>query len=114
MTITPPPDGYGTVPNLDDPAAVLIADKRAILTYLAGHTEPVSLRGMLGPDKAVLPREDFDRDDWARWTELYFAVTQLAVDGMVRGALWPNDEHPNRFAITAAGREALAAITGEG
>lgn len=65
-------------------------------------------------DKATLPREDFDRDDWARWTELYFAVTQLAVDGMVRGEVTDGGEHPNRFAITAAGREALAAVTEEG
>lgn len=95
------------------------ADERTVLAFLAatadaGNTEPVSLRGMLGPEKATLPREDFDRDDWARWTELYFAVTQLAVDGMVRGEVTDGGEHPNRFAITAAGREALAAVTEEG
>lgn len=96
-----------------NPAPIsLTADEHAILTYLAatadaGNTEPVSLRGMLGPEKAALPRERFDRADWERWTELYFAVRSLLAHSLVSSVAVDGDEHPNRFQITDAGRAAL-------
>lgn len=97
-------------------AITLTADEHAVLAFLAatadaGNTEPVSLRGMLGPDKATLPREEFDQDDWIRWTDLYFAVARLTASGMVHGKAADGKEHLNRFAITDAGREALVATT---
>lgn len=93
---------------------ILTADEQEILAYLAGaadagNIKPVSLRGMLGADKANLPRENFDQADWARWTELYFTVRSLLAHSLVSGVAASGGEHPNRFQITDAGRSALAA-----
>lgn len=95
---------------MTDPTAPS-ADERAILVYLADTTDTgfVSLRGLLATDKAALPREDFDRDDWERWTELYFAASNLLASGLADGVAADGGEHPNRFRITDAGRAALAA-----
>jgi hypothetical protein len=89
----------------------LTAGEHAVLTFLAAtnNTGHVSLRGMLAEDKAGLPREDFDRDDWGRWLELYFAVDSLLASGLVDGVAADGGEHPNRFRITDAGRAALEA-----
>ena len=92
----------------------LLLDERTILTYLAaaadaGNTEPVSLKGILGPDKADLPREEFSRADWERMTDLYFAVRNLLMLGLVTGIAADGGQHLNRFRITDAGRAELAA-----
>lgn len=92
----------------------LLLDERTILTYLvaaadAGNAEPVSLKGILGEGKADLPREQFSRDDWERMTDLYFAVRNLLMMGLVTGIAADGGEHLNRFQITDAGRAELAA-----
>lgn len=97
--------------DFDDQLGV---DVRAVLAYLAqaangGETGPVSLRGMLGPDRAALPREEFDPADWSRWADLYFAVGVLVGDGLVHGVAGDGGPYPDRFAITDAGRAALGA-----
>lgn len=91
---------------------VLLLDERAILTYLSAAAENdaagfVSLKGMLGEDKADLPREEFSRADWERMADLYFAVRNLAMMGLVDGIAADGGEHLNRFRITDAGRGAL-------
>lgn len=90
--------------------------ERAILLYLAGVAEagdtgPVSLRGMFADDKADTPREDFGKDDWGRWAELYFAVISLITMGLISGIAADGGGYPNRFQITDAGRAVLAADT---
>ncbi|ACU71838.1 hypothetical protein Caci_2929 [Catenulispora acidiphila DSM 44928] len=92
----------------------LLLDERTILIYLAaaadsGNAEHVSLKGILGPDKADLPREQFDSSDWERMADLYFAVRNLLMLGLVGGIAADGGEHLNRFRITDAGRDELAA-----
>lgn len=96
---------------------LLLADERAILAHLsvAAENDPagfVSLKGMLGEDKADLPREHFDRADWERMTDLYFAVRNLLMMGLVSGIAADGGKHLNRFRINGAGREALRGQSG--
>jgi hypothetical protein len=94
---------------------VLATNEKAILTYLAEGadvTDCVSLRGMLGEDKAGLPREEFGRGDWERLTDLYFAVRNLLMLGLVDGIAADGGEHLNRFRITDKGRAVFAAGDG--
>lgn len=95
----------------------LLLDERAILTYLsaAAESDPagfVSLKGLLGSDKADLPREDFDRADWERMADLYFAVRNLLMMGLVDGIAADGGKHLNRFRINGAGRDALRGQSG--
>ena len=95
----------------------LLLDERAILGYLAavanaGESEPVSLKAMLGDGKANLSREEFGRADWERMADLYFAVRNLLMLGLVDGIAADGGEHLNRFRITDEGRAALAASAG--
>jgi hypothetical protein len=91
----------------------LLLDERAILDYLAtvanaGESEPVSLKAMLGEGKANLPREEFSRADWERMADLYFAVRNLLILGLVDGIAADGGKYLNRFRINDAGRTALA------
>ena len=92
----------------------LLLDERAILGYLAnvGGSEPVSLKAMLGEGKANLPREEFSRADWERMANLYFAVRNLLMLGLVDGIAADGGEYLNRFRINDEGRVVLAASAG--
>lgn len=99
----------------------LLLDERTILAYLAaaadaGNAEPVSLKGILGEGKADLPREEFARADWERMTDLYFAVRNLLMLGLVTGIAADGGQQLNRFQINDAGRAELAtdAKSGDG
>lgn len=95
----------------------LLLDERAILTYLSAAAEDnaagfVSLKAMLGADKADLPREDFGQADWERMADLYLPVRNLLMMGLVSGVAADGGEYLNRFRITDAGQAALVADEG--
>ncbi len=85
----------------------LLLDGRAILTYLsaAGEGEGagfVSLKAMLGADKADLPREDFGQmEKWGAFPALYTVFQVKVSEGLYvanmvaqHGTIGRNNPHP--------------------